>query len=30
MEYKAFKFSFGITPNDFIKGMNQMFKQEEK
>ena len=27
---KAFKFSFGITPNDFMKGMNQMFKQEEK
>ena len=25
---KAFKFSFGITPNDFMSGMNQMFKKK--
>lgn len=27
---KAFKFSFGIMPNDFLSGMSQMFKEKEK
>ena len=28
--YSAFKFSFGITPTEFLSGMSQMFKKEEE
>lgn len=27
---KAFKFSFGITPNDYLSGISQMFKKKER